>query len=108
MTSSEDEWIWNMSFGKKFLKGNKAELKLQAYDILGSRTGYRQSVSDSYIRASYTNFMPRYFLLTFTYKLSSYKGSGGNAERRGGRGGFGGPGGPGGPGGFGGPGGGRF
>lgn len=105
MTSSEDEWIWNMSFGKKFLKGNKAEVKLQAYDVLGSRTGYRQSVSDSYIRASYTNFMPRYFLLTFTYKLSSYKGSGGSAERRGGRGGFGGPGGPGG---FGGPGGGRF
>ena len=99
MTRAEDEWIWNMSLGKKFLKGNKAELKLQAYDVLGTRSGYRQSVSDSYVRASYTNFMPRYFLLTFTYKLSNYKGNGGSAERRGGRGGRGG-------GGFGGPGGG--
>ncbi len=90
MTSSEDEWIWNMSFGKKFLKGNKAEIKLQAYDVLGSRSGYRLSVSDSYVRSSYTNFMPRYFLLTFTYKLSNYKGNGGSADRRGERGGRGG------------------
>ncbi len=90
MTTSEDEWIWNMSFGKKFLKGNKAEIKLQAYDVLGTRSGYRRSVSDSYVRTSYTNFMPRYFLLTFTYKLSNYKGNGGSAERGGGRGGRGG------------------
>lgn len=94
MTTAEDEWIWNLSLGKKFMKGNRAELKLQAYDVLGTRSGYRRSVSDSYVRTSYANFMPRYFLLTFSYKLSNYKGNGGSAERRGGRGGggFGGPG----------------
>ena len=102
MTEAEDEWVWNMSLGRKFLKGNRAELKLQAYDILGTRSGYRRSVGDSYVRTAYNNFMPRYFLLTFTYKLSAYKGNGGSAEPGQGRrgGGFGGPGG-----GFGGPGG---
>lgn len=124
MTQTRSEWVWNMSVGKKFLRGNKAEVRLQANDLLNTRTGYRQSVSDSYVRDSYTNFMPRYFLLTLSYKLSNYRGSGGAIERgrggrrqgreegdfegrgpgRGGRGGFGGPG----EGGFGGRGGGGF
>lgn len=81
MTSAEDEWVWNMSFGKKFLRGNKAEIKLQAYDVLGTRSGYKRSVSDSYVRTAYTNFMPRYFLLTFSYKISNYRGNGGTIER---------------------------
>ncbi len=88
MTQSEDEWIWNMSIGRKFLKQNKAELKLQVYDVLNTRSGYSRSVSDSYVTQSYTNFMPRYFLLTFTYKIANYKGSSQLKERQ--RGGFGG------------------
>jgi hypothetical protein len=44
-------------------------------------------VSDSYVSQSYTNFMPRYFLLTFTYKIANYKGSSELKERH--RGGFG-------------------
>ncbi|MBR0037904.1 MAG: TonB-dependent receptor [Bacteroidales bacterium] len=86
MTQSEDEWIWNMSIGRKFLKQNKAELKLQVYDVLNTRSGYSRSVSDSYVTQSYTNFMPRYFLLTFTYKIANYKGSSQLKERQ--RGGF--------------------
>ena len=99
MIQSFNEWIWNASFGKKFLKGNKAEIKLQAYDILNGRKGYSLSVGDTSLSHSYVNIMPRYFLLTFTYKLSAYRGNGGSQESsRGGRGGHGG-----GPGGFGGP-----
>lgn len=93
MTNVEDEWVWDMSFGKKFLKGNKAEIKLQAYDILNSRTGFSRNVGDISVRSSYNNFMPRYFLLTFTYKLASYKGASEIKERSrgfGGPGGFGG------------------
>lgn len=83
LTESKSDWVWNLSLGKKFLKGNKAELRLQAYDILGTRSGYRQSVSDSYVRESYHNYMPRYFMLTFSYKISDYRGSGGSTDRRG-------------------------
>ncbi|MBO6013670.1 MAG: TonB-dependent receptor [Bacteroidales bacterium] len=87
MSQSEDEWIWNLSIGRKFLKQNKAELKLQVYDVLNTRSGFSRSVSDSYVSQSYTNFMPRYFLLTFTYKIANYKGSSELKERH--RGGFG-------------------
>ena len=93
MPSVEDEWIWNMSFGKKFLKQNKAEVKLQIYDVLNTRSGYSRSVSDRSITQSYTNYMPRYFMLTFSYKIANYKSSSAMKERQ--RGGFGG--------GFGGP-----
>lgn len=88
MVQSEDEWIWNLSIGRKFLKQNKAEIKLQVYDVLNTRTGFSRSVSDSYVTQSYTNFMPRYFMLTFSYKLANYKGSSEIKNRR--QGGFGG------------------
>lgn len=97
-----EQWIWNASIGRKFLKGNKAEIKLQAYDILGSNKGYNRTVGDSDIRYTYQNFMPRYFLVTFTYKLSAYKAGGKQATQNSDNGGFGGPGGFGGRGGFGG------
>jgi hypothetical protein len=99
MPSVVDEWVWNMSFGKKFLKKNAGEIKLQIYDVLNSRTGYSRSVGSNGITHSYNNYMPRYFMLTFSYKIANYKSSSAMKERQRG-GGFGGPGG--GPG-FGGP-----
>lgn len=71
-----EQVIWNAAIGKKFLKGNKAEIKLQAFDILGSNKGFSRSVGDSNITSSYRNFMPRYFLCTFTYKITAYRASG--------------------------------
>ena len=110
MPEAIEQVIWNASVGKKFLKGNAAEIKLQAYDILGSNKGYNRSVGDSNITTSYRNFMPRYFMVTFVYKVSAYK-KGGKQSTKTEDEGFGGPGfgGPGmGPGGFGGGRGGRF
>jgi hypothetical protein len=98
MSESLSDYTWNASLGKKFLKNNVAELKLQAYDILNTRTGYNRSITDSYISRSYVNYMPRYFMLTFTYKIANYKGvaskssnsNSGNNRREGGMGGPGG------------------
>jgi hypothetical protein len=95
MAESLSDYTWNASLGKKFLKNNTAELKLQAYDILNTRSGYNRSITDSYISRSYVNYMPRYFMLTFTYKIANYKGvsskSSSNGDNR--REGMGGPGG---------------
>ena len=82
MARNEDDWTWNASIGKKFGKNNAAEIKLQAYDILDSHNGYNRSVSDSYIRNSYVNYMPRYFMLNFSYKLAHYKGVGQTKDSR--------------------------
>ena len=76
-----EQVIWNASLGKKFLKGNKAEIKLQAFDILGSNKGFSRSVGDNSISQTYRNFMPRYFLCTFTYKITAYKAGGKQSNR---------------------------
>ncbi|MCR5395100.1 MAG: outer membrane beta-barrel protein [Bacteroidales bacterium] len=91
MPSVIDEWIWNMSVGKKFGKKNSTEVKLQIYDLLNQRTGYSRNVSSTGITQSYTNYMPRYFMLTVSYKIANYKSSSELKERRRGAGGFGGP-----------------
>jgi hypothetical protein len=96
MSESISDYTWNASLGKKFLKNNAAEIKLQAYDILNTRSGYSRSVGDTYITRSYVNYIPRYFMLSFTYKIANYKGvaskssSQSSGERRGGMGGPGG------------------
>lgn len=75
LSKDRNETVWNMSFGKKFLKANKAEIKLQVFDVLGQATGFTRSVNDNTISMNYQNFMPRYFLVTFTYKIANYKNS---------------------------------
>lgn len=81
MDQSISECIWNASIGKKFLKGKVAEIKLQAYDILGSNKGYSRTVGTSNISTSYRNFMPRYFMVTFTYNVRAYKTGGKQSTR---------------------------
>jgi len=105
LSEDRQQTIWNMSIGKKFLKGNKAEIKAQIFDVLGKATGFTRSVGNQAISMNYANFMPRYFLLTFTYKITNYKSSSSKSSSNAGsgnRGGFGGGGAfGGGPGGFG-------
>ncbi|MGL5912905.1 MAG: outer membrane beta-barrel protein [Bacteroidales bacterium] len=57
------------SIGKKFLKGNRGELKFFVYDILNQNQSYGRSVTESYIEDWSTNVLSRYFLLSFTYTL---------------------------------------
>jgi len=108
LSDDRQQTIWNMSVGKKFLKGNKAEIKAQIFDVLGKANGFTRTPGNESISMRYQNFMPRYFLLTFTYKITNYKSSSSkssNASAPGGMGGgrgFGGGGAfGGGPGGFG-------
>lgn len=77
LSKDRSEAVWNLSFGKKFLKANKAEIKLQVFDVLGEAKGFTRSVDETNgtISMRYQNFMPRYFLLTFTYKIANYKNS---------------------------------
>ncbi|MGL4364324.1 MAG: outer membrane beta-barrel protein [Bacteroidales bacterium] len=57
------------SLGKKFLKGNRGELKFFVYDLLNQNQNYGRSVTESYIEDWSSNVLSRYFLLSFTYTL---------------------------------------
>ena len=61
--------IWNISMSKKFLKGNKGELRLSMYDVFNKNVAINQFASNYSIVRSNTSTLARYFLTTFTYNL---------------------------------------
>lgn len=86
MEKEEQFWLWNASLGKKFLKNNRAELKLSAYDILKQNRAFSRTIADAYIQTSYSNVLSRYFMLTFTYNLQQFNRQGMNKSSRAARG----------------------
>ncbi|MDO7852919.1 outer membrane beta-barrel protein [Hymenobacter convexus] len=101
--------LWNASIGKKLFPGQRGEIKVYAFDLLGQNRSISRNVTDAYYEDVQTNILQRYFMLMFTYNIRSGNviaptSEGGSREGRGeGRGGFGGPPGGGMGGGMGGP-----
>ena len=69
---SQSYTLWNITLAEKFLKDNAGEISLQAFDVLDQNKNINQTVTDSYIEVQQTNNLHRYFLLTFTYRLTNF------------------------------------
>lgn len=63
--------LWNVVIGKRFLN-DRAELSLQGFDLLNQNRNVNQTVTDTYIEEQQTKNLNRYFLLTFSYRLTSF------------------------------------
>ncbi len=107
--------LWNASFGRKFLKNNRGELKLMVFDILKQNNSISRSVTETYQEDGINRVLTQYAMLSFTYTLRNFgapasnnrqqngdfprregggfPGGGGGGGWRGGGGGFGGGGG---------------
>lgn len=72
--TTEQYWLWNLGFGKKFLKDKKGELKLTAFDVLKQNVSFSRNVSDdgNSIYTQRAQVLTQYFLLTFTYNLRNF------------------------------------
>ncbi|HTB51377.1 MAG TPA: outer membrane beta-barrel protein [Ferruginibacter sp.] len=97
---NQSYWLWNVAFGKKFLKNQNGELKLSVFDLLNQNQSIVRTVTGTYIEDDQNLVLKQYFMLTFTYKLKSFGtpppvrgGRGGGYQRQGPPGGV--PGGPG-------------
>lgn len=86
--------LWNVGLGKKFLKNDRAEVRLTAYDVLNQNNSIARTISEIYTEDVRTNVLQRYFMLSFRYNIRSFsevsgskgRGSGaGGAGMRGGR-----------------------
>jgi hypothetical protein len=91
-----------MAIGQKFLKAQKAELKLSVFDLLKQNQSISRDVTELHIEDQRNEVLQQYFMLTFTYKLKTFgKGKPMDNSRQRDFRGFGGPGGfprnPGGP-----------
>jgi Outer membrane protein beta-barrel family/Carboxypeptidase regulatory-like domain len=62
--------LWNASFSRQFLRFNRGELKLSAFDLLNENVGISRSTNQNYIEDNRTRNLQRFFQLSFTYNLS--------------------------------------
>ncbi|MDR2774217.1 MAG: outer membrane beta-barrel protein [Tannerella sp.] len=79
----QNEWLWNASFSKSFLKGNAATLRFKIYDILQQRSNISYTATSGYTRYSVFNTLNSYFMFHFIYRFSIFKGGASMSDMRG-------------------------
>jgi len=70
---TEQFFLWNASFGYKFLKDRSLEAKITAFDILNQNRAFAQTSTETYNEDSRTDVLQRYLMLQVTYTLRNFK-----------------------------------
>ena len=65
--------LLNLGLGYKFLKSKQAELRATVFDLLDQNTNVSRTITETYTEDVRSNNLTRYFMLTFTYNLRSFK-----------------------------------
>ncbi len=63
----QDVVLWNTTIGKKFLKGDRGELRVTATDVLGQNRSVSRSVTETYVQDTRDQPLGRYVQAVFTY-----------------------------------------
>ncbi len=84
----QDIFLWNLALGYKFLKNRALDIRASVNDVLNQNSGLSRTVSQTYIEDDRTQVLKRYIMLTVTWTLRYFKGSGSGmptepTERRG-------------------------
>ncbi|HUC79715.1 MAG TPA: outer membrane beta-barrel protein, partial [Flavisolibacter sp.] len=78
--------LWNMSAGRKFLRGQKGELKLTVFDLLKQNQSIIRNVTGEFIEDTRNQVLQQYFMLYFTYNLRNFGTAAARQQARGGGG----------------------
>ncbi len=65
--------LWNASLGYKFLNDD-ATIEIKAYDLLDQNVSARRTTGEDFIQDTRSLVLERYFMLSFTYKLTKFGG----------------------------------
>ena len=63
--------LWNASLGKKIFPGQRGEIRVYAFDLLGQNRAIQRNVTNAYFEDVQTTILQRYFMLMFTYNIRS-------------------------------------
>ncbi len=66
--------LLNLYLERRFLKDNRATIRLSAFDIFNQNTGFSSSSTPSAYTETQVNRLARYYLLTFTLRLQKFAG----------------------------------
>ncbi|MGB8191226.1 MAG: outer membrane beta-barrel protein [Chitinophagaceae bacterium] len=66
--------LWNAGVTFLFLKDQKGQLKLSAFDLLNENINMFRYTSENSVIDRQINILQRYLLLTFTYNIRTFKG----------------------------------
>lgn len=70
MSTTQNNYIWNVIISRSFLKGKKLSLKVSAFDLLNSVSNYKYTSSSDYLSIITTERIGRYVMLSVSYKLN--------------------------------------
>ncbi|WP_242919213.1 TonB-dependent receptor [Pontibacter liquoris] len=65
--------LWNMSLGKKLFKNQQGELSFSVNDLLNQNVSIQRNVATDYVEDVQSTVLQRFFMVTFTYNLRSFK-----------------------------------
>jgi len=66
--------ILNVYLERRFLKQNRATIRIGAFDLFNQNTGFNATSSASSFTESHVNRLSRYYLATFTLRLQKFAG----------------------------------
>ena len=64
--------LLNGAIGYKFLKDNRADIRLFVFDILNQNQSIQRNITETYIEDTQTTILQRYFMLIFTWNIKKY------------------------------------
>lgn len=68
-TGTEDYFLWNLSLGKKFLKNNAAEIRIEAFDVLKQNQAFTHRTGSNYYDYVNSNVLQPYAMISFVYTI---------------------------------------
>ncbi len=71
---NQEYFLWNASFGYKFLKNKSLEARVSVFDILNQNRSIGRTVTGAYTEDYNTMVLRRYALFTLSYTLRNFKG----------------------------------
>ena len=68
-TGTEDYFLWNLSLGKKFLKNNAAEIRIEAFDVLKQNQAFTHRTGSNYYDYVNSNVLQPYAMISVVYTI---------------------------------------